>query len=135
MPVKTTASTSASLADSGMLGARSLRKEPHADRAVPRAAGRTARRDPDARPDPHGPRRGGGGDRLVRAAPRPRAGSRGRGDHAELRGGGVQALLDGPRVPPARNAALGPNGGGGAVDPGGLRRTGGGRGGGGRNLG
>ena len=46
------------------------------------------------------------GDRLVRAASRGRARRRRAGDHARRPGGGVQALLDGPRVPAAAQPAL-----------------------------
>ena len=51
--------------------------------------------------------RGGGGDRLVRAATRRRARPRCAGDHGERTGRGVQALRDEPRVPRPPQARVG----------------------------
>ncbi len=50
--------------------------------------------------------RGVAGDRLVPAADLGRARPRRAGDHGRRPGRGVQALRDGPRVPPAAHAAL-----------------------------
>src|SRR6185437_1163592 len=75
-------------------------------RPVSRAGRRAERRDANFRPDDRVADRGGGGDRLVRAAAGARARPAGEGDHGQRSRRGVQALRHGSRVPASANAEL-----------------------------
>ena len=79
-----------------------LRASTDGIRPVPRATRGALPGDPDHGADVRLDDRGGGGDQLVRAAPRHRAGSGRAQDHRGRPSRGVQALRDGLRVPAAQ---------------------------------
>ena len=96
-------------------------------RPVPRAARGALAGDAHARPDVRVADRGGRGDQLVRAAALDRAGPRGSRDHRGRAARGVQALLDGSRVPAPPAAGVAVDRRGRALPPGrdhGQRRRG-----------